>query len=207
MRHSSLFTTVRTAIAALLLGGAFLYIASAAELPLDPKGSSLRFIGETMLHNFHGEAKEFSGNAELNPQQEPPIQQATLKFTTARMTTFNEGRDKKMYEWLKVEVHPDATFHLEKVRLTSGDYKAANAQHPARFAVSGVFTFNGVKQPISGTATGWREKDRVIVTGETVVDTLKYGLPQVREAFLTVGTNVRVMYRFAFVLPADYAAK
>jgi hypothetical protein len=34
--------------------------ASGETLPLDPKGSSLTFVGEAFLHNFHGEAREFS---------------------------------------------------------------------------------------------------------------------------------------------------
>jgi hypothetical protein len=47
----------------------------------------------------------------------------------------------------------------------------------------------------------------LIVTGETVVDTLKYGLPQIREAFMTVGTNVKTSYRFTFILPPEYVVK
>jgi len=188
-------------LAVLVLSGNLLH---AAELPLDARQSSVKFLGESFLHNFHGEAREMSGQADLNPDLQPPIQKATLRFATARLTTFHEGRDKKMYEWLKVDTHPDAVFKLEKVKLVSGDYKAANAEHPAQFTVSGTFTFNGVKQPISGSATGWREKDHVIVSGETVVDTLKYGLPQIREAVMTVGTNVHVTYRFSFVLPQEY---
>lgn len=188
--------------AATILAGSLL---RAAELPLDAKQSSVKFLGESFLHNFHGEAREMSGSADLDPQQEPPIQQATLRFATTRLTTFHEGRDKKMYEWLKVDAHPDAVFKLEKVKLVSGDDKTASSEHPAQFAVSGAFTFNGVKKPLSGTASGWREKDHLIVSGETVIDTLKYGLPQIREAFMTVGTNVHVTYRLVFVLPREYA--
>jgi polyisoprenoid-binding protein YceI len=181
--------------------------ADAVKLPLDRKESFVKFVGESFLHDFHGEAKEFSGDAELDPNSTPPIQHASLHFAEAKLTTFHEGRDKKMFEWLKVEAHPDATFALERVQLTGGDFKAADAQHVALFAVAGSFNFNAIKQPISGTARGWRDKNRLIITGETTIDTLKFGLPQIREAFMTAGTNVRVSYQLTFVLPPEYAFK
>jgi|GEM_PF-1976945 len=185
-------------------------VASAADintLPLDTKGSSLKFFCESFMHDFHGEAKEFSGSALVAPDAVPPIQKATLRFKTAKLTTFVKDRDAKMYDWLKVSVNPDAIFELKSVRQSSGDFKAADAQHPAQFTIAGTLTLNGVKQNIEGAANGWREKDRLIVTGETVVDTLQYKLPQVRMLVLTVGTNVKTVYTFSFVLPETYAKK
>jgi polyisoprenoid-binding protein YceI len=191
--------------AAILLSGAS---ALADTLPLDPKASSLTFTGDSFLHNFHGEAKEFTGDATLDPNAAPPIQRAELHFKTASLTTSESDRDKKMWAWMHIDTHPEATFQLDSVKLVSGDPRTATSANPAKFAVSGVFTLSGVAQPISGTATGWRAKDRVIVAGATVVDTLKAGLPQIREAaIMTVGTQVAVEYRFAFVLPPDYALK
>ncbi len=174
-------------------------------LPLDPKGSSLTFDGEAFLHNFRGEAKEFNGNAVLDREAVPPIQRATLHFEMAGLTTFNEQRDLNMRTWLNIKVHPEATFQLESVKVLTGDYKTASPAQPAKFAVFGTLTLNGVKQPLSGIAQGWRENDRVIVAGETTVDTMKYGLPQIREMVLTVGKNVKTAFRFSFVLPSDYA--
>lgn len=176
-------------------------------LQLDPKGSSLTFIGEAFLHNFHGEAKEFTGSAEVEKDAVPPIQRATLHFKTAALTTFSEQRDQNMRNWLNIKVHPDATFQLESVKVLSGDYKTASPSQPAKFEVHGTLTLNGVKQPLSGAAQGWREKERLIVAGETTVDTSRHGLPQIRETILTVGKNVKTAYRFSFVLPPDYSGK
>lgn len=174
-------------------------------LPLDRKGSSLTFTGEAFLHNFHGEAKEFDGNAVLERESVPPIQKATLHFKMAALTTFQEQRDQNMRTWLNIMVHPDATFQLERVKVVTGNYKTASQAQPAKFAVFGTLTLDGVKQPYSGTAEGWREKDRIIVAGETTVDTMKHGLPQIREMILTVSPNVKTAFRFSFVLPSDYA--
>ncbi|MDR3405651.1 MAG: YceI family protein [Chthoniobacter sp.] len=181
--------------------------AATQDLPLDAARSKLTFVGDSFLHSFHGEAKEIAGSAALDTEARPPVQKATLHFKTAALTTFHDGRDQKMREWLKINMHPDANFALDNVKLVDGDMQNADAQHPAKFTVAGTFTLNGVKQPISGDALGWREKDHLVVSGDTVVDTLKYGLPQIREAFMTVGTNVKVSYRFSFVLPAEFALK
>jgi polyisoprenoid-binding protein YceI len=205
LRFGNLIRPLAAAATALAsLAGA---IASAETLALDPRGSSLTFVGEAFLHNFHGEAKEFTGSAEVEKDAVPPIQRATLHFKTASLTTFSPQRDQNMRDWLNIKVHPDATFQLESVKVIAGDYKSASSSQPAKFEVRGTLTLNGVKQPLSGTAQGWREKDRVIVAGETNVDTSRHGLPQIRQAILTVGQNVKTAYRFSFVLSADYSAK
>ena len=178
--------------------------AHAQDLPLDIGKSSVTFVGEAFLHNFRGEAKNLSGQASLDPSAVPPVQKATLKFKISALTTFHEGRDQKMYAWLQVAARPDATFRLESVRPVAGDYQQAGAEKPARFRVEGSFTFHGVTKPISGIANGWRADNRLFVSGDVVIDTLAFGLPQIREMLMTVGTNVKVKYRFAFVLPPEF---
>ena len=71
----------------------------------------------------------------------------------------------------------------------------------------GTLTLNGVKKRVSGEASGWREKDHVVVTGDLVVNTLQFRLPQVRMMVLTVATDVKTHYRFSFVLPPALALK
>jgi polyisoprenoid-binding protein YceI len=176
-------------------------------IDLDPSGSSVKFVGDSFLHSFHGEAKGVTGSAELDSTAIPPVQKATLQFKTAALTTFHKERDQKMFAWLQIAAHPNALFSLLSVKLVEGDYQNADAQHPAKFAVRGAFTLEGMKKPMAGSALGWRDKDRLIVSGETTVDTLQYGLPQIREMFMTVGTNIKVDYRFSFILPKEYAVK
>jgi polyisoprenoid-binding protein YceI len=199
-RHAKLFGFL-CSLLAYLAGLA----AQGETLPLDPNGSSLTFTGEAFLHNFRGEAKEFDGNAVLERDAVPPIQRATLHFRMAALTTFHQQRDQNMRTWLNINVHPEATFQLESVKVLTGDYKTASPAQPAKFSVFGTLTLNGVKQPLSGIAEGWRENNRVVVAGEITVDTVKHGLPQIRETVLTVGRNVKTAFRFSFVLPTDYA--
>src|SRR5208337_3296510 len=84
------------------------------SLPLDPGDSSFHFTGYSFLHDFHGEAKAISGNAVVNLSANPPVQTAKLAFKTAELTTYNGERDDNMKEWLRVEVHPEVDFGLEK---------------------------------------------------------------------------------------------
>ena len=178
----------------------FVVTASAKSLRIDTKDSSLTFTGDATLHKFHGEAVEFTGSAELTGNAVQPIRNATLHFSTASITTFNRERDRNMREWLNVKLHPRATFRLESAKLLSGDFKSATSVRPAGLAVSGAFTLNGVTRTISGSALAWRQGNGVIVTGRITVDTLNYGLPQIKQALvMTVGTKVKIAYRFSFV--------
>ncbi len=80
----------------------------------------------------------------------------------------------------------------------SGDYSKADSVHPARFGVTGTLTLNAVKQRIAGEALGWREKKRLVVTGDVLVNTLNFGLPQIRMLVITVAPEVKTHYRFSF---------
>ncbi len=174
------------------------------EVPLDPKDSFVRFVGESFLHNFEGKAGSFAGTAVFDAASAstPSLQHATLNFKTASLTTFHAERDRKMDDWLGIPLHPSASFRLDSVKAIEGGYLKATADHPARYQVTGTFLLNDKGEPLSGEAQAWTENGKLIVTGKIDVDTLKHGLPQIREGFMTVGTKVHVEYRFAFALPS-----
>lgn len=176
-------------------------------LPLDPADSSFHFTGDSFLHSFHGEAKAITGIAVVNLSSNPPVQTAQLAFQTAELTTFNGERDDKMKQWMQVDIHPEIDFALEKVTLISGDCRTATSLQPAHFGVTGTLTLNAVKQRITGEALGWREKDRLVVTGDIPLNTLDFGLPQIRLVVITVAPVVKTAYRFSFKLPPELALK
>jgi polyisoprenoid-binding protein YceI len=106
-----------------------------------------------------------------------------------------------MRTWLKVDAEPAIQFELTCVKLLQGDAARASRDHPATFSVAGTFTLNKNTKPLETTATGWREGRRLIVTGTTTIDTTAYGLPIVKQFFLTVDKNVDVAFHLEFVLP------
>ena len=65
----------------------------------------------------------------------------------------------------------------------------------------------GTRHSVRRLAEGWREGNHAVISGEATIDTLEYGLPQIRTAFMTVGTNVKVTYHFVFLLPPEYSLK
>ncbi len=180
---------------------------ASTSLPLEPAESTFKFTGKSFLHTFQGQSRKISGSAEVNPSGKPLIQTATLVFKTAELTTFNKDRDGKMKDWLHVDTHPEIVFHLEKVTPVSGDYQTASEAAPAKFSVKGVLIINGVQQTIEGESVGWREKNHLVVSGQTIIDTLKFGLPQIRLAVITVATDVKAEYKFTFALPPELSLK
>jgi hypothetical protein len=56
-------------IVSLVLALVFTGFARAVEVPLDVKQSFLKFTGHAFMHDFNGEAKEFSGSAQIDFQK------------------------------------------------------------------------------------------------------------------------------------------
>ncbi len=173
----------------------------AGDAPLDPKLTSLKFTGHAFLHDFHGEAKEFRGTAQVDGASPQLVQGAAIDITAAKMTTFVDARDHNMYTWLHTGDNPDIRFALKQVKALNGDLADATKEHPARFAVSGVFTLNKVDKPLKTLARAWCEGKHLIVEGAATVDTVDHGLPVVRQLFLTVDEKVDVAFHLVFDLP------
>ena len=187
----------------LIVACALPLLAHAGEAPLDVHASTLKFTGHAFLHDFEGEARNFSGSAQVDPKNPLLVQSAEIDISSAKLTTFEDARDRNMYQWLQVTVNPDIRFQLAKVKLIQGDAFHATKEAPARFMVSGFFTLNKITKPLETEATGWREGKRLIVDGKTQIDTAAHGLPEVKTLFLTVGKDVDITFHLAFDLPAE----
>ena len=177
--------------------------AHAAGIPLDQKQSSLKFTGHAFLHDFNGEAKEFSGSADVDPQKPELITTARIEIVAAKMTTFESGRDHNMFQWLHVDTIPGITFELTHVISMDGKAATATKNHPAKFLVSGKFTLNKITTPLQTEVLGWREGKWLVVTGATQVDTADHGLPIIKQYFMTVDKGVDVNFRLVFDLSQD----
>jgi polyisoprenoid-binding protein YceI len=173
----------------------------AADAPLNVTASTLKFTGHAFLHDFHGEAKEFRGTAQVDPALPELVQSATITIAAAKMTTFIDARDRNMVAWLKVEANPEIRFELTKVKLARGDLAKATKEAPAHFAVSGTFTLNHVAKPLATDVTAWREGKQLVVEGAAQVDTADHGLPEVRTLFLTVDKEVDITFQLLFDVP------
>jgi polyisoprenoid-binding protein YceI len=193
----------RGKVLALLLVLAVSGLGRAADAPLDAKLTSLKFTGHAFLHSFDGQAKDFEGGAQVDPTNPNYVTDAVIDIATPRLTTFQATRDHNMKKWLDVDANPRIEYRLEKIDCLSGIPVEATQARPATFKVEGDFTLNRATRPLSATVTGWRDKGLLIVTGTATIDTMDYGLPIIRQMFMTVDRNVDVSFRLVFDLPAD----
>ncbi len=172
----------------------------AVEAPLDLAQSYLKFTGHAFLHDFNGEAKKFSGTAQVDVAQPNLVTSAQVTVQVPLMTTFDDARDHNMLMWLHADTHPSLGFQLASVKLDQGDVAHPTKDQPAQFTVAGSFTLNGMTHPLKVPATAWREGKLLVVAGAFKLNTGDYGLPQVKQLFLTVDEQVDVSYRLAFDL-------
>ena len=175
--------------------------ALADDTPLDEAASTLKFTGHAFLHDFHGEAKEFHGAAQIDLARPELVRAARIDITAAKMTTFEDARDHNMETWLNVTTNPDIRFELTKATPLAGDLAHATKANPAQFIVRGTFRLNQVDKPLVTTATAWREGKRLVIEGTAQIDTADHGLPEVRTLFLTVDKKVDIAFHLVFELP------
>jgi polyisoprenoid-binding protein YceI len=190
---------IASLVLTLLLSG----FSHAVEVPLDAKESFLKFTGHAFMHDFNGEAKEFSGSAQIDSQKPEIVLSAKIDIQAATMTTFESARDRNMFKWLHVDVNPAINFQLNEVKRVNGHPVDATKDHPSQFTVGGVFTLNKTRRPLETKALGWREGKWLVVTGTTKINTADHGLPEVRQLFMTVDKKVDVVFRLVFDLPPE----
>jgi polyisoprenoid-binding protein YceI len=188
-------------IAVVIVTLLFCAVSHAAEAPLDVKQSFLKFTGHAFLHDFDGEAQQFSGSAQVDAKNPSLVVSAQIDIQAAKMTTFESTRDQHMFEWLHVDANPGITFRLTKLTAIKGDLTTATKDHPVQFAVEGDFTLNKTTKPLKALVTGWREGKTLVATGTTQIDTAEHGLPEVRTLFLTVSKQVDIAFHLVFDLP------
>ena len=175
----------------------------AIEVPLDARQSSLKFTGHAFMHDFNGEAKEFSGSAQIDSQKPEIVLSSKIDIQAAKMTTFESARDHNMLDWLHVDVNPEISFQLTRVIPMKGNPADATKDHPAQFTVAGKFMMNKTTKPLQTQALGWREGKWLVVTGTTQIDTADHELPVIKQFFMTVNKEVDVAFRLVFDLPPE----
>jgi polyisoprenoid-binding protein YceI len=187
---------------ALLLLLALPALVHASGAPLDPAQTTITFTGHATLHDFQGAAREIKGDAQVDNANPNFVTGAKVDVATASMTTFSDGRDKHMREWLRIDVNPGIEFRLAKIKRTAPGDVSRSAQAPSLYDVTGDFTLNGITRPLAARARGWLDGHTLVVEGTTKIDTTEYGLPIIKQFFLTVDPNVDVKFHLVFNLPA-----
>jgi hypothetical protein len=173
------------------------------DVPLDVKQSTLKFTGHAFLHDFNGEAKEFTGSAKFDAQKPELVTSAKIEIAAAKMTTFESSRDTNMYAWLHVDTIPGISFELTRVLSMDGEAATASKDHPAKFHVSGKFTLNKVAKPLETQVLAWRDGKYLVVTGTTQIDTTAHDLPIIKQYFMTVDKEVDIDFHLVFDLPLE----
>lgn len=174
------------------------------NIGLDQKDSSVKFTGHAFLHDFNGEATEFSGSAEFNPASSGLAPNAKISITAGKLTTHNKGRDRAMYQWLRVDQNPAIAFAVTRVLSMDGKAALATAEHPAQFMVFGNLTLNKVTKPVQTQVAGWQDGNLLVVTGATQIDTTDYGLPVIKRFWMAVDKEVDINFHLVFDLPSNF---
>jgi len=115
----------------------------------------------------------------------PQVTSAELAFRFSDVKTGEDKRDKNMHDWQETEKFPDGHFKLSELA----------ADPEGGYVATGSFTFHGVTQPLQFPVQVMTEGEVMIIDGEVVIDTQKFGLPIIRLFFaLKVNPEVTVLF-------------
>lgn len=157
--------------------------AAPQKLLVDHAASKVAFEARATMHSFDGWIDSWDLDLRMPDGGELP-DVVVFKGNGLTMTTDHKKRDEEMHHWMEHDKLPDVEF---RVKSFSGT--------PAARVADGDLTLHGITMPISIPVTLKREGDALTVTGEVVVDTSKFGLPQFRKfGMLSVDTEVRVNF-------------
>jgi len=115
----------------------------------------------------------------------PQVTSAALAFRFTDMKTGEDKRDKNLHDWQETEKFPDGRFKLSE----------GGAGPAGGYVATGSLTFHGVTQPVQFPVQVTTEGEVIIIDGEVVIDTQKFGLPIIRLFFaLKVNPEVTVFF-------------
>lgn len=104
----------------------------------------------------------------------------------------NDKRDTHMYETLKVNVHPEALFHIQSVRKENDAY-----------VLDGTLLLNGVQKPLKTRAIVIDENSRLTLKGAFRIKMSDFSIVPPTLLFLSVRDEVDVDYDVAFERHGD----
>lgn len=157
--------------------------AAPQKIQVDHAASKVGFVAKATMHSFEGWIETW--DLELSVPEGADLPDVVVfKGNGATMTTDHTKRDAEMHHWMEHDKLPDVEFRLTRFSGTA----------TARVA-EGDLILHGVTVPISFPITMTREGAKLTVTGDVVVDTAKFGLPQFRKfGMLSVATEVKVSF-------------
>lgn len=172
---------------AVLLASSALAVASAHaashRLKVDHAASKVEFSSRATMHGFTGSIESWELDLRITDGAELPD---VVVFTGngASMTTAHGKRDAEMHHWMEHDKFPDVQFTLLRFSGT-----------PEARVAEGELTLHGVSLSVAIPVTLERHGNSLTVSGGTVLDTTRFGLPQFRKfGVLTVAPEVKVSF-------------
>lgn len=165
---------------------------------LDPATSSIRFLGESTLHDFEGVAKSMGGEVRVDPAAVGASAGGMIWVDAKTLDTDNSSRDEDMRETLKADRYPRIFFWLDRAEGTLVDWNG-KLQTSGRFDVSGVEAPRSFRLAITpGPQGGFHAK------GKSKLSLAEHKLEPPSVLFISMDDAVEVRFDVEF---APVAAK
>ncbi|WP_221031390.1 YceI family protein [Actomonas aquatica] len=158
--------------------------AATKSLSVDHKQSRIEVDVKATMGSFVGHLADYDATIAVD-ESGSAVKSAVIAFKFADVKTGEDKRDHHMHDWQETEKYPDARFELVKLAPAEG----------GAFDATGKLTLHGQTQELSFPVQITTEGDTLVIDGEAVVNTERFGLPIIRK-FLALKVNPDVTVRF-----------
>jgi len=173
----------RLPILVIALSGFIPSFLPARDLVLDEQRSFINFTVDALAHEVAGHVISFEAEMDF-PHNTAFPESVQIRFKVTQLTTDHDERDTQMLNWLEAEKFPDAVFKLDFWE-GSGSTRIAY----------GSLTLHGVTRSVDIPVTLSTLGPRIILTGETAINTRDFRLPKVRRAMVvSVSPTVEISF-------------
>jgi polyisoprenoid-binding protein YceI len=163
--------------------------AQSIVFPVDPKDSSIVFVGKTTFHDFRGRVGTIRGHLVFNSSQ--PLAQGRVEVDILSFDTGNKERDKNMDIMFNAQIYPLVSFDINKADFSQADKHEVEMQ--------GTLSMHGISRPFDIMAQVIVNKNGYVCQGIFPISLKEFGLkPPSILGLIKVTDQVQIQFNVAF---------
>jgi len=163
---------------------------------INPDASAIKISGDSSLHEWEMEAKEFTGIASvvINSRSSVELKDFELKVKSDKIKSQSDSMDKSAHETLKSNKYPYITFNLDKKLVIN------KKNSPGDGKVSGKISIAGATRSVQLIGTFEINENSIRVYGLHKLKMSDYKLSPPQVLFFKTKDDITVNYNLIFEL-------
>ncbi len=142
-------------------------------------------------HTFTCDLQNYDAVIDVDPA-DGSIKSARFSFQLTDLETYNEKRNKKMFNWMDVDQYNTITWNMTSMEIVDGSIVA-----------HGDMSMHGESQPVDVVFNILQEAGVYTISGTADFDYTDFGLPKIKLFIFSVNPDLHVHFSLNGVLESE----